>query len=45
MMVDQYSFILEWPFITEKMISFVDLSRHEPEHIIISPKIGTPIDG
>ena len=27
MVVDQYSSILEWPFIAEKKISFADLSR------------------
>ena len=31
MVVDQYSFILEWPFIAEKKISFADLSRPHRE--------------
>ena len=35
MVVDQYSFILEWPFIAEKKISFADLSR------VLSPGILT----
>ena len=31
MVADQYSFILEWPFIAEKKISFADLSRPHRE--------------
>ena len=29
--VDQYSFILEWPFFAEKKMSFADLSRPHRE--------------